>query len=438
MALQTGPSSQSYLKTFKPIWGAATAAHQVEGGNQWNDWWVWEQAQKTSEPSGIACDHYHLFREDFKLARSLGHTAHRFSIEWSRLEPAEGQWNEEAFRHYDEVFDALEAVGLEPVVTLHHFTNPQWFANLGGWLHPDADKKFAAYVKKVVERFGERAKFWITINEPLIFIYQGYLIGRWPPGEKSWAKCFQVMRQMIRAHIKAYQMLHSFTKNSECWVSIAHHMIAFSPCRKGSLLDRWIVSLREGFLNRLIFESLLSGFLFYPGIFCEKLPAKKTLDFLALNYYTRDFIRAGGWSGLNQFGLVCPKDHHDTKAFNDMGWEIHPEGIYQVVNSLNRYHLPIMITENGICTSDDRVRQAFIKNHVKELERAKNLGVPIGGYFYWSLVDNFEWAEGFKRRFGIVEVDYPTQRRIVRESAKALKQSCEMLFREEKDASRVI
>ncbi len=425
---------------FKPIWGAATAAHQVEGGNQWNDWWAWEQAGKTTDLSGAACDQYRLFREDFKLAKSLGHPAHRFSIEWSRLEPAEGQWNEDAFRHYDEVFDALEAQGLEPVVTLHHFTNPQWFANLGGWLHPEAPEKFSAYVKKVAERFGKRVKFWITINEPLIFIYQGYMLGRWPPGEKSWAQCLQVMRQMIRAHIKAYQILHAAAKNSECWVSIAHHMTAFSPCRKNSFLDRWIVSLREGFLNRLIFESLLSGFLFYPGIFCEKLPAKKTLDFLAFNYYTRDFIRAGGWSGLHQFGRVCPKGHHssEVREINDMGWEIYPSGIYQVANSLKRYDLPIIITENGVCVGDDRIRQAFIRNHLKELERAKNLGVPIWGYFYWSLVDNFEWAEGFKPRFGIVEVDYPTQRRTVRESAQTLKQGCEMLFREEKNASRVI
>ena len=430
---------------FKPLWGAATSAHQVEGGNQWNDWWAWEKAGKIAEPSGLACDQYHLFREDFHLARSLGHTAHRFSLEWSRFEPSDGQWNEEAFRHYDEVFDALQAENLEPVVTLHHFTNPQWFAEQGGWLRPDAPDLFARYVKKIAERYGQRAKFWITINEPLIFLYQGYLLGRWPPGEKSLDQCFKVMRELIRAHIKAYQVLHAeaASRNSACWVSLAHHMTAFSPCRKASWADRWNLFLREGFLNRLIIEALQSGFLFYPGIFCEKLPAGRTLDFLGVNYYTRDFIRFKNFLGFDQFGDVCAKDHHhaEVTGLNSLNWEIYPQGIREVVSSLARYRLPIVVTENGVCTDDDRVRQRFIEDHLRELEKARLAGIPVGGYFYWSLVDNFEWAEGFKPRFGIVEIDYATQERKVRESAKTLTINCEKIFgsaREEPDARRIV
>ena len=415
---------------FKPLWGAATSAHQVEGGNHGNDWWAWEQAGKVTEPSVLACDHYHRFREDFHLARSLGHTAHRFSLEWSRLEPAEGKWSEEAFRHYDEVFDALESEGLEPVVTLHHFTNPLWFIEQGGWLREGASEKFSAYVRRVAERYGRRVKFWITLNEPLIFIYQGFLLGRWPPGEKSLEKCFRVLRELIQAHIRAYQILHAESKNGECWVSLAHHMTAFSPCRKNSILDRFTVRLRNGFLNRLIFQSLLSGYLFYPGIFCEKLPAKRTLDFLGVNYYTKDFIRFGGGGGLNPFGIVCPKEHHlhEIGEMNDLGWEIYPRGIREMVCSLARYQLPIVITENGVCTGDDGTRQGFIEEHLNQLANARSMGVPIQGYFYWSLVDNFEWAEGFKPRFGIVGVDYATQRRTVRESAKALRNGCEKIF----------
>ena len=430
---------------FKPLWGAATSAHQVEGGNQWNDWWAWEKAGKVAEPSGVACDQYRLFGEDFRLARSLGHTAHRFSLEWSRFEPSDGQWNEETFRHYDKVFDALQAENLEPVVTLHHFTNPQWFAEQGGWLRPDASERFATYVKKITERYGRRAKFWVTINEPLIFLYQGYLLGRWPPGEKSLDKCFKVMRELIKAHIKAYQILHAeaSSRHSECWVSLAHHMTAFSSCRKASFIDRWNLFLREGFLNRLIIEALLSGFLFYPGIFCEKLPAKRTLDFLGVNYYTRDFIRFKNFLGFEQFGDVCAKDHHheEIAGLTGLNWEIYPQGIREVVSSLARYRLPIVVTENGVCTDDDLVRQRFIEDHLRELEKARLAGIPVGGYFYWSLVDNFEWAEGFKPRFGIVEVDYTTQERKVRESAKTLTINCAKIFgsaKGEPDARRIV
>lgn len=417
---------------FKPIWGAATSAHQVEGGNWWNDWWAWEEGGKVTEKSGRAADHYRLFREDFRLARSLGHTAHRFSIEWSRLEPREGEWNEEAFRHYEEVFDALEAEKLEPVVTLHHFTNPLWFAEKGGWLQPGAAEKFALYVRKVAERFGSRVRFWITVNEPLIYIYQAYVLGRWPPGEKSLDKAFRVARELLWAHIKAYEILHRSSKGSECWVSIAHHAIAVAPCRPSSILDRFTLFLRDWFVNRLPFQALHSGFLFYPGVFFEKLPAKRTLDFLGVNYYSRDFVRFAGVGGIRQFGEVCPKQHHpeETEAVNDLGWEIYPQGIYEVVSSLRSLGLPVLITENGVATSDDSLRQRFIEAHLAQLERARDKKIPIFGYFYWSLVDNFEWAEGFRPRFGIVEVDYSNESRRVRPSAETLRQGCEKLFRE--------
>ena len=418
---------------LRPLWGTATSAHQVEGNNRFNDWWVWEQAGKGAGPSGVACEQYRLFREDFRMARSLGHTAHRFSLEWSRLEPREGEWDESAFGHYDEVFDALDREGLEAVVTLHHFTNPIWFAEKGGWLHPGAADQFAAYVKQVARRYGHRVRFWITLNEPLIYVYKGFIEGQWPPGEKSIEKAFRVVRAFIRAHISAYQILHDACKNSECWVSIAHHMTAFTPCRPYSMLDRLSIFFRDWFVNRLLFRTLLSGFLFYPGVFFEKLSAKKTLDFLGINYYSRDFIRFGGLGGMSQFGTVCVKDHHlqEVAGLNDLGWEIYPKGIYELVSSLRSLGLPILITENGVCTQDDSLRGRFITDHLDQLKKARQEGVPIFGYFYWSLVDNFEWNEGFRPRFGIVEVDYASQKRKIRPSSQVLKKGCEEIFGEE-------
>lgn len=415
---------------FRPIWGAATSAHQVEGNNLWNDWWAWEQKGKVSERSGQASDHFRLFREDFKLAHSLGHTAHRFSLEWSRLEPREGEWDEAAFRHYEEVFQALESESLEPVVTLHHFTNPAWFAEKGGWLSAGAAEKFSLYVKKVVERYNRHVRVWITFNEPLIYVYQSYLLGRWPPGEKDFGKALRVLRELLVAHAAAYKILHETSRNSECHVSIAHHCMALSPCRPSSLLDRLNLFLREWFINRLSYKALISGFLFFPGVFFEKLPFPRTLDFLGVNYYSRDFVRFTGFWGQNQFGTVCPKDHHPepSRKFNDLGWEIYPQGLFEVVSSLKRFRLPILVTENGVSTSDDRQRLRFIRDHLGELERAREAGAEVFGYFYWSLVDNFEWAEGFKPRFGIVEVDYAVHSRRPRPSAGELRRGCEKLF----------
>ncbi len=382
------------------------------------------------EASGEACDHYRRFPEDFKLARSLGHTAHRFSIEWSRLEPKEGVWSEEAFRHYEAVFDALQAQALEPVVTLHHFTNPLWFAEKGGWLSPEAVEKFSIYVRRVAERFGKRARFWVTFNEPLIYVYQSYLLGIWPPGEKSFPKCIQVIREILRAHTAAYRILHEEGGNLRCHVSIAQHSIAFQPCREKSWRDRLSLFLREWFVNRLVFQGLISGFLFYPGIFFEKLPAGRTLDFLGVNYYSRDFVRFAGLSGFNQFGTICPKEHHrgEIGPLSDLGWEIYPQGLYEIVSSLRSFRLPILVTENGVSAGEDRIREAFIADHLAALEKARSEGAPVFGYFYWSLVDNFEWAEGFRPRFGLVEVDYATQARRVRPSAGVLRKACERMF----------
>lgn len=425
------------------IWGAATSAHQVEGGNQRNDWWAWEAAGKVPERSNEACAHYERFRDDFRLARSLGHTAHRFSLEWSRLEPREGEWNEDAFRHYEKVFEALEAEGLEPVVTLHHFTNPLWFTEKGGWLRSDSVEKFSEYVQRVVDRFGRHARLWITFNEPQIYAYQSYFLGIWPPGEKSFEKALQVLKNLVRAHIEAYRILHRRTRNAECYVSLAQHVIAFTPCRPHSFLDRWNLTLREWFINQLLFRSLHSGFLFYPGIFFEKLPARRTLDFLGINYYSRDFVRFSGWRGMSQFGAICSKDHHAAlvQEVNDLGWEIYPAGLFHVISGFRALGLPILITENGVCTKDDRQRERFIEGHLVEMERARKQGVPIFGYFYWSLVDNFEWAEGFRPRFGIVEVDYATQERRVRPSAETLRRCCGKIFqgtKERRNAERIV
>lgn len=401
----------------------------MEGNNTANDWWDWEQAGKVKELSGVACDHYNRFREDFALIAGLGHNAHRFSIEWSRLEPEEGKWNEGAFEHYRQVFEELRRHKIEPVVTLHHFTNPHWFILLGGWFSPDSVRYFARYCEKVIQAFGKYARIWITLNEPMIYLYHGYFSGLWPPGLQSYDAALVVFRNKVKAHIAAYQVIHHYYETAlkrPVWVSIAHHSMYFSPCRADSPQDKLAIFLRDWFVNHLFFDAVLSGFLFFPSIYCEFLPGKRALDFLGINYYSRDFIRFGGFHEGNTLGIICDKAHHKDKIaeVNSMGWEVYPEGLYQILKRVKRYGLPILITENGVCTNEDAQRERFIRNHAASVERAMQEGVPVHGYFYWSLMDNFEWAEGFAPRFGVVEINYATQERKVRKSAHVLGEVC--------------
>lgn len=420
---------QNFFKKFPFFWGAATSSHQVEGGNRHNDWWAWEQSGRLKFPSGDACDHFRRFHEDFELIASLGHNAYRFSIEWSRIEPEEGKWDFNALATYGEMIRVLRKKNIEPIVTLHHFTNPQWFAEKGGWLLPNAADYFARYVRKVVETIGHDVNFWITINEPLIFLSHSYYLGVWPPGHHSFKDAIKVFENLLLAHIKAYQVIHWLYEakfHHPVWVSIAKHILYSEPCRKYSLADRLTVFLRGWFFNDLFLRAAVSGFLFFPGIFCKILPFHHTLDFIGINYYSRHFVRFHGFAEeAALFGSICDETHHGSETIerNSLGWQVYAEGLYKTLIHLKKFGLPLMITENGICTQDDEQRCRFIQTHLEAVRRAQKK-VPIMGYLYWSLLDNFEWDKGFDPRFGIVDVDFKTFQRKVRKSAYVLGDIC--------------
>jgi beta-glucosidase len=402
------------------LWGAATSGHQVEGHNINSDWWKWELEGRVAEKSGRACDHYRVFKEDIQLARNLGHNAYRFSAEWSRIEPVRGEFSEDALAHYNEVISFLRQLNIEPIVTLNHFTVPLWFYDKGGWLNPESTNAFRDYVAKVVSELGEGVKYWITINEPGVYAHGGYIEGNWPPGRKSYTLASRVLVSLMRAHCLAYQTIHDiYRKRSRPapLVSISKHIMPFEPCRAGSLKDKIPACLRNYYFNDLTVRSLISGRIVAPGFGFIRLPAKNTLDFLGINYYRRELIRFKGLFGRDLFGEVCdPAGRDDAGERNYLGWEIYPEGLYNVLKRYSEYGLPMMITENGICTENDRERIKFIENHLEAISRAIREGVNVCGYLYWSLLDNFEWAHGFGPRFGLVEVDYDTLRRRTRES----------------------
>ena len=387
------------------LWGASTSSHQVEGNNQNNDWWFWEAQGKTKEPSGQATRHYELFDSDFELARQLNHNAHRFSIEWSRIEPQEGVFDNDKINHYLQVVQSLREKSIEPIVTLHHFTNPKWFYDSGGWLNPKVDFWFNRYAQKIVSALGNQVHYWVTINEPMVFAYQSYLEGIWPPGEKSIFKTIQVVHNLIKTHKSVYNTIQEiYQKNNwpASMVSFAKNFLVFKPCpRSQNFITKLSVGLRHQLFN---------------CYFLEKV--KSHLDFIGVNYYVREFISHD--KPFNRWGGKCNIPHGHVDHVNTLSWDSCPEGIYELLCWLRKFDKPILITENGTCEENDEYRWQFIEGHIQQVKKALAQGIPVIGYLYWSLLDNFEWHHGFGPKFGIIEVDYKTFKRTPRPSALRL------------------
>jgi len=397
------------------FWGASTSAHQVEGGNH-NDWTEWERSElriknlelRIKDPnfrkrfpphifeklptpldlenyiSGNACDHYNRVQEDFDIAKSLGHNAHRFSIEWSRIEPEEGKFNEAEIEHYRQVIKALRERGLEPFVTLWHWPVPVWLRDKGGWKSKKIIPYFSRYVERVVSVLNQDVVFWMTLNEPLVFAKISYLEGRWPPQEKSIFSYLRVSSNLIKAHKIAYSVIKRIHPNAQ--VGIAHNM-SFFEMEKNNFVN-WA-------LKR--FGEWRKNYAFLNAI-------REHQDFIGFNYYSHYRVNFG-YSKI------------ETEKISDMGWSLYPPGIYYMLRALKKYNKPIYITENGLADSRDNNRSWFIVEHLKWIAEAIQEGVDIRGYFHWSLLDNFEWSDGFWPRFGLVEVDYRTMERKIRPSA---------------------
>lgn len=380
------------------FWGASTSSHQVEGGQE-NDWTAWEALGKTKDKSvsGLACDHWNRFAADFDIAKGLGHTAHRFSIEWSRIEPREGEWNESALEHYRQVIKALRDRTIEPFVTLWHFTSPQWFMRRGGWESADAPQIFARYAAKVAAALPE-VKYWLTINEANVYALLGYLIGYWPPEVRSFARARRVYHQLALGHNAAAASIKSLAGQAE--VGSAHSVVAYEPARPTSTLDRWSSRFADRWYNRRWFDWTAAS-----------------SDFLGVNHYLRQRIRFGKpWRPIVNEPQGQPQ--------SDFGWEMWPPAMYQVLREAGEYGKPVYVTENGVADAADRWRADFIRDELREVHRAVTDGVDVRGYFHWSLLDNFEWREGYTMRFGLVAVDQATQVRTVRPSAQVFADIC--------------
>jgi beta-glucosidase len=386
------PRVPDFPETF--LWGSSTAAHQVEGGNVNNDWWAWEHAPYSTalEPSGDAIDQYHRYEEDFALLASLGQNAHRLSVEWSRIEPAPGEFSTAALEHYRRVLGALAEQGLTAFVTLHHFTNPRWFAEAGGWAAPGAVAAFARFCERVATHLGDLIPYACTINEPQIVARLGYLTGYHPPGLANPTLWRRVTRALIAAHGEALDALGAGPGSPKAGICL--QMPALEPARPE---DPGCVALAEEWQREMIELYLAEA-------------AKG--DYLGVQYYSRERLDPA----VPGYAAPPPEGAELTL----MGWEIHPDGLRQTLHSAARAGLPIVITENGIATADDAQRVAYLRSHLAAVKQAMDEGVDVRGYLYWSSFDNFEWSEGYRPTFGLIGIDREDGlRRVARPSAEA-------------------
>jgi beta-glucosidase len=398
-------------------WGTATSSHQVEGHNTNNNWWAWEQQAGrivNGHKSGLACDWWGgRWKEDFDRAAETGQNAHRFSIEWSRIQPAPDRWDEAALERYREMLRGLHERSMTPMVTLHHFSDPIWLAERGGWENKEVIHLFEIYVRKAVEALHEYCSLWITINEPNVYAFLGYLLGLFPPGKKDLLSTMRVLENMMFAHAAAYRAIHDL--QPEAKVGIAHNYRPFKPARTWSPLDRSMASIQNQYFNNLFPLACRDGKLYSP-ILHRRLPEiQGTQDFFGLNYYTSEMV---AFNLLNRKTLFSRNFFSQHADLSDNGMIANePSGKFQALTWSRQFNLPIIITENGVEDADDHLRPRYLLQHLHQVWRAVNFNWPVVGYFHWSLVDNFEWERGWTQRFGLWELDLETQARRKRPSA---------------------
>ena len=406
-------------------WGTATAAHQVEGNNTNNNWYDWEhQLDENNQPrihngdkSILAADHWNRYPDDIKLMKDLGVNHYRFSIEWSKIEPQNGDYNVESIQHYRDLCDSLIKNNITPVVTLHHFTHPTWFEKLGAFEKKENIDHFIEYSEYAFNNLKDLVPIWCTINEPSVFVSQGYFNGIFPPGKKDPVLAATVLENLLFAHTKTYKHLKSLNGGNKAQIGLVKNIFQFDPLRRWHILD-WAFSK---VLNNVFTHSTLDYFkkgystFSLPGMVkkhMENNDAVGAMDFIGLNYYSRMHVK--GQANLTE-PFVFEKRAKDIQT--DMDYALYPEGFYEALHTISTLKKPIYVTENGVADQGNNIREIFIKRYLYALHKGLQDGLDIRGYFYWTLMDNFEWAEGYKMKFGLYEVDFETQERTLRESS---------------------
>lgn len=405
------------------LFGSATAGVQVEGGDQNNNWYVWAQQGHIKDDSDIlrAGDHWNRYKEDIALLSQMHHKIYRMGIEWSRIEPEKGRFDEKAIAHYRDVLTRLLQNHIRPLVTLHHFTYPIWLDKEGGFESKEIVAYFKRYTRYVVEQLGDLVSEYITINEPNVFLLNGYVAGLWPPGKKDIPLAYKVFVNLSLCHIAAYEIIHEVRRQRQfpgkTMVGVANHLRVFDPLRKGKTLDSFLAEKEQFFFQDAFADYMTLGTLPFPArLFVPSGHEGHYADFIGINYYSRNIVNAA-----DPKTFVQP-----DRPVNDLGWEIYADGLRILCETFyERFHLPIWITENGVCDNHDVLRVRFIAEHLHAVKAAIDKGVPVERYYHWSLMDNFEWLEGESARFGLVYIDYESQRRIIKKSGWFYAKICE-------------
>ncbi|MGI8710562.1 MAG: glycoside hydrolase family 1 protein [Acidimicrobiales bacterium] len=372
-------------------WGTATAAHQIEGGNWNNDWWAWEHAEGSpaTESSGDACDSWNRWRDDIAIVAELGFDNYRFSIEWSRIEPAPGEWSPAAIAHYRTLGEALLEAGIDPVVTFHHFTTPRWVADRGGWTSPDTPGRFADFCHRAAGELAPVLRRACTINEPNIVATMGHLAGLFPPGEQDPAARRKANEILVEAHRRAVDAIRSAAGGVAVGLTLAmseYVAVDGGEAKRDQIRRR----MEDEFLDATVGD-----------------------DFLGVQTYSR--------SRVGPEGTVGPEAR--VPVVETMGYEVWPQALEATVRrawEVTGGRVPLLVTENGIATTDDDQRIGYVREALEGVGRCLEDGIDVGGYTYWSLLDNFEWVLGYTPRFGLVSVDPSSFERTIKPSARWL------------------
>lgn len=400
--------------------GAATAATQIEGGDTNNSWYDWSIKGKITDGSSSirANDHWNRYPEDIEIMKQLNLKVYRMGLEWSRIEPENGRFDETAVKHYRREIELLLKKGIQPLVTLHHFSNPLWFVSEEGFEKSSCVKYFERYTRYVVEKLGDLVGDFITINEPNVYMTNGYYFGNWPPGKKDFRLSMRVYRNMTLCHIAAFKAIHEIRREKgfpgKTMVGVANHLRVFDPYSKNPL-DTIAAKIMQYIFQDVIMKAMTCGLLLPPVGFGSPAGRGRFYDFIGINYYTRSGVHFKGFKD----------DTIPGNPKNDLGWEIYPEGLTRLCRHYyKKYQAPIWITENGTCDSIDAFRAEYICSHLFEIAKLCEEGIPVERYYHWTLMDNFEWLEGESARFGLIEVDYDTQRRTIRKSGRLYGDIC--------------
>ena len=407
------------------IWGTATAAHQVEG-NCTNNWSEFEKGSKTdgipnirnNQRSGIACDHWNRYSEDIQLIKELGVSHYRFSVEWSKIQPTQGIYDQDVLNHYSEMIDRLIENNITPVLTLHHFTHPLWFDKLGAFENKENINLFVSFCERVFNEYSNKVDYWCTINEPAVIATQGYFNGLFPPGKTDSQLSAVVLKNLLDAHVQAYHSLKKLENGTKVKIGLVKNINQFDPWRRWHILDWMISYFANHFFNGSTIDFLRTGVfkIRIPGLawICYENPkAINSTDYFGLNYYSHNHLKLK-LSLKEPFTLKYQKND----VMTDMPYTIYGEGLYRAIQSVSVLDIPILITENGIADAEDSRRELYIKRYLYAVSKAIKDGYNVIGYFYWSLMDNFEWAFGYDMKFGLFSVDFETQERSLRNGSK--------------------